>query len=495
MRRLERRNVESFRRALRHLPGENGKQATAAAVEKMKLAGKNVLVVGLARTGVAAAEFLARRGAQVTVSELKPWEEVGAFAEQLRPLGVNLECSGHQPQTFLRAELIVLSPGVPLDLPVLEAARQRGIEIISELELAWRFLRGTVIAITGSNGKTTTTALLGNVFAAAGYSAQVGGNIGTPAITLVEAASDASVSVLEVSSFQLEAITSFRPNLAALLNITPDHLDRHASMQDYITAKMRLFAYQHGDDFAIFNADDPYAAELSSQVRGHCFWFSRRHRLDKGAYLEGDWIGFANASVHERILRRGDVRLKGSHNLENVLAAVCAARLLQVPPAAIQAAVATFEGVEHRLEFVAEIGGVTFYNDSKATNVDAALKAIEAFPGNLIVILGGKDKGADFSPLRPVLAERARHILLIGAARRKIAAHLGDGLAMEQLETLPQAVARAAQLATAGDTVLLAPACASFDQFENFEHRGRVFKEEVRKLAAGSSEVKRGQTT
>ena len=230
-------------------------------------------------------------------------------------------------------------------------------------------------------------------------------------------------------------------------------------------------------------------------MRAQCFWFSRCRRLDKGTYLDADSIVFANARACERVLPRGDIRLKGSHNLENVLAAACVARLLEVPPAAIQAAVATFEGVEHRLEFVAEIGGVAFYNDSKATNVDEALKAIEAFPGNLIVILGGKDKGADFSPLRAVLAERARHVLLIGAARGKLAAQLRDGLTLEELETLPQAVARAAQLATAGDTVLLAPACASFDQFENFEHRGQVFKEEVRKLAAATSEVKRGQTT
>lgn len=429
------------------------------------------------------------------VSEVKPLEEVATLAAPLLPLGVTLECGGHQQESFLRAELIVLSPGVPLNLPALEAARQRGIEIISELELAWRFLHGTVIAITGSNGKTTTTALLGRIFAEAGYSTQVGGNIGTPAITLVDAARDESVSVLEVSSFQLEAITSFCPHVAALLNITPDHLDRHASMQDYITAKARLFDYQHGDDFAIFNADDPHAIELASQVRAQRFCFSRCRRLDMGTYLDGDWIAFANGPMRERMFPRGDIQLKGSHNLENVLAAVCVARLLQVPAAAIHSAVAAFKGVEHRLEFVAEIGGVAFYNDSKATNVDAALKAIDAFPGNLIVILGGKDKGADFTALGPVLARRARHVLLIGAAREKIATQLRDGFAMEQLETLPQAVERAAQLATAGDTVLLAPACASFDQFENFEHRGRVFKEEVRKLAAYTSEVKRGQTT
>lgn len=458
----------------------------------MELAGKNVVVVGLARTGLATAEFLARRGARVTVSELKPADEIGPATEALGALGVQLECGGHEERTFLGAQLIIPSPGVPLNLPVLEAARRQGIEIISELELAWRFLKGTVVAITGSNGKTTTTALLGRFFSDSGRLTQVGGNIGTPAISLVDSASEASVSVLEVSSFQLEAITSFRPRLAALLNITPDHLDRHASMREYIAAKARLFGYQRGDDFAVFNADDPRCTALAPEVRAQRFWFSRHRRLDMGAYLEDDWVAFADGATRERVLERATIPLKGTHNLENVLAAVCAARLLGVPGEAIRHAVAAFEGVEHRLEFVAEVDGVAFYNDSKATNVDAALKAISAFPANLIVILGGKDKGSDFRPLRAELRARTRCVLLIGAAREKLAAQLRNGLPLEQMETLPEAVARAAQLARPGDTVLLAPACASFDQFENFEHRGRVFKDEVRKLATRVSEAKRG---
>lgn len=460
----------------------------------MQLKGRNALVVGLARTGAATAEFLARRRARVTISELKPAEQVAALAERLRGLGVRLECGGHEERSFLSADLIIPSPGVPLDLPALLAARHRGIEIISELELAWRFLRGTVVAITGSNGKTTTTALLGKILADAGRPTQVGGNIGTPAISLVETSSEQSVTVLEASSFQLEAVTSFRPRVAALLNISPDHLDRHASMQDYVTAKARLFGHQRGDDFAIFNADDPQCAALAPEVRAQRFWFSRQRRLDMGAFVEGDWVAFANGPAQECVLERKTIRPKGTHNLENVLAAVCAARLLEVSAEAIRRAVAGFEGVEHRLEFVAELAGVAFYNDSKATNVDAALKAIEAFVGNLIVILGGKDKGSDFRPLRALLADRARHVLLIGAARQKLAEQLRDGFPLEEVETLPQAVARAAEVARAGDTVLLAPACASFDQFENFEHRGRVFKEEVRKLAARLSSRKYGQT-
>ncbi|MFQ5662487.1 MAG: UDP-N-acetylmuramoyl-L-alanine--D-glutamate ligase [Terriglobia bacterium] len=449
----------------------------------MELKDKRALVVGLARTGAAAARVLAARGARVTVSEQRPESAVAAEAAGLRALGVEVECGRHSDGTFVAADLIVLSPGVPLSLPQLRKAREKGIEIISELELAWRFLRGTVVAVTGSNGKTTTVALLGKIFAQAGRHLQVGGNIGIPLITLVEGARDDSVNVVEVSSFQLEAITSFRPRVAALLNLTPDHLDRHVVMSEYVAAKARLFGYQQQEDFAIFNADDRWCGALAPEVRARRFWFSRRRRLDVGTFLENGWLVFANGVTPEPVLLREEIRLRGEHNLENVLAAVCAARLLGVSPEAIRDAVAHFEGVEHRLEFVAEIEGVRYYNDSKATNVDAALKAIHAFAGNLIIILGGLDKGADFRLLRDSMRHRARQVLLIGAAREKIAAQLANGLPIEILETLPEAVARAAALAVPGDTVLLAPACASFDQFDNFEHRGRVFKEEVQRRA------------
>lgn len=448
----------------------------------MELNGKRVLVVGLARTGVATARFLAARGARVAVSEQRPESAVAVEVAALRELNVEVECGGHSPERFRDAELIVLSPGVPLTLPPLAEAREKGIEVISELELAWRFLRGTVVAVTGSNGKTTTVSLLGKIFAEAGRAVQVGGNIGTPLISLVDTACDHSVNVIEVSSFQLEAITSFRPRVAALLNITPDHLDRHASMSEYIAAKARLFGYQEKNDFAIFNADDAASAALAPEVRAERVWFSRKQRLDVGAFVDNGWVVYSNGPEREPVLPREEIRLQGEHNLENVLAAVCAARILDVPSRHIRAAVARFEGVEHRLEFVAEINGVRYYNDSKATNVDSALHAINAFAGKLIVILGGKDKGGDFRPLRQPLRERARHVLLIGAARNKMADQLENRVPTERLETLAEAVARAAKLAVPGDIVLLAPACASFDQFENFEHRGRVFKEQVRQL-------------
>ena len=457
----------------------------------MDLKGRRALVVGLARTGVATAKFLATRGARVAATEQRPESAVAGEVAALRALGVEVECGGHSDAAFLAADLIVPSPGVPLSLPGLAKARQKGTEIISELELAWRFLRGTVVAVTGSNGKTTTVSLLGQIFAEAGRRVQVGGNIGTPLIHLVDSSAEETVNVVEVSSFQLEAITSFRPRVAALLNITPDHLDRHAAMSEYIAAKARLFGYQRGDDFAVFNADDRACTELAPEVRAQRFWFSRQRRLDVGSFLKNGWVMFGNGAAQEIVMPREEIHLLGEHNLENVLAAVCAARLLEVPSENIRAAVAGFQSVEHRLEFVAEVEGVRYYNDSKATNVDAALKAIHAFAGRLIVILGGKDKGGDFHPLGEPLRQRAKKVLLIGAAARKIAEHLGEAVAAENAETLPEALERAAALAVPGDIVLLAPACASFDQFESYEHRGRVFKEEVRRLAQASQTGKR----
>lgn len=447
----------------------------------MQLAGRKALVAGLARTGVAAARFLAGRGALVTVSEARPEKELGGVAAELRARGIEVECGGNRVESFLAADFIVLSPGVPLSIPPLQKAREREIEILSELELAWRFLRGTTVAVTGSNGKTTTTALLGRIFRKAGRPTQVGGNIGTPLVSLVDTATDDTVNVVEASSFQLEAVTSFAPKVGALLNLTPDHLDRHASMGEYVAAKAKLFGQQGADDFAIFNADDPAVVALEPEVRAQRFWFSRQRRLDVGSFLEGNWIVFANGPEREKVLERSAIRLKGRHNLENVLAAVCAARLLGVPAEAVRAGISEFEGVEHRLEFVTEIDGVSYFNDSKATNVDSALKAIEAFDQKLVVILGGKDKGGDFAPLGEPLRQRARRALLIGAASKKIAAQLEGAVEFEMLETLPLAVARAAEIAEPGDVVLLAPACASFDQFESFEHRGRCFKEEVRR--------------
>jgi len=447
----------------------------------IELEGKRVLVVGLARTGIATALFCAARGAHVTATEERPEAQVAEAAAKLRAAGVTLELGGHREETFLAQDLIIPSPGVPQSATLLLAARAQGIHIWSEIEVAWRFLQGRLVAITGSNGKTTTTSLIGHIFETAGIPTQVAGNIGTPLISRVEASSDRVVTVAEVSSFQLEAIEAFRPNIALLLNLTPDHLDRHASLDEYGSAKARIFENQTEQDAAILNAGDPAAAQYAPG-RPQVFWFSRTKRVASGIFLRGDQLVFRREGAETVLLRRGDIGLRGEHNVENVLAAAAAAFLAGVTPAAIAAGVRSFAGVEHRLEFVAEVSGVSFYNDSKATNVDATLKALDAFPGHLLVILGGKDKGSDYTLLREPLRQRARLALLIGSAAEKIGAELGDAVPLEHPGTLDRAVHLGFERARPGDIVLLAPACASFDQFENYEHRGRVFKQLVRLL-------------
>jgi UDP-N-acetylmuramoylalanine--D-glutamate ligase len=404
-----------------------------------------------------------------------------------------LELGAHTPALFLAQDLIVISPGVPAKLPALELGRAQGIPVWSEIELAWRFLRGELVAITGSNGKTTTTSLVAHILKTAGIATLVGGNIGVPLLALVESSTDSSVTVAEISSFQLEAIQGFRPEIGVLLNLTPDHLDRHESFESYAAAKMRLFENQLDRDAAVLNADDP---EITKRMpsRGHVYWFSRQKRVAEGAFLRDGEIVFRVDGLETVVARRNEIALRGEHNLENVLAACAAAHLAGAPAPAIAGGVKTFRAVEHRLEFVAEAGGVEFYNDSKATNVDATLKALEAFPGPLIVILGGKDKGSPYTPLIDPLRQRARLAILIGAAAGKIAADLGDAVPVEHAGTLDRAVKLAAERAQSGDVVLLAPACSSFDQFENYEQRGRVFKELVARLenhsAAGAAAVK-----
>jgi len=447
----------------------------------IELRGERVLVVGLARTGLATALFCAARGARVTASEQRSAAQLGDVAGRLRQAGCALELGGHTNQTFLAQDLIVPSPGVPLALPGLAAAREAGIPIWSEIELAGRFLRGRLVAITGSNGKTTTTSLAGHILAGAGIPVIVAGNIGTPLISCVEATADRSVTVAEVSSFQLELIDSFRPDVAVMLNLTPDHLDRHASFEDYCRAKARIFENQTESDAAVLHADDPVVARWAPS-RPRLYWFSRTRHVAAGAGLRDGRIVFRDYGGETALFERRDIGLRGEHNVENVLAAVSAAWLAGAPPSAIAGGVRSFPGVEHRLEFVAAIGGVDFFNDSKATNVDATLKALRAFPGRLLVILGGKDKGSDYAPLIEPLRQRAKLVLLIGAAAEKIEAHIGASVPAVRAATLDRALALAWERAQPGDTVLLAPACASFDQFDNYEHRGRVFKQLVRAL-------------
>ena len=452
----------------------------------MELRKKRVLVVGLARTGVATALFCAGHNAIVTATETRAESELGDAPAKLRTAGVALELGGHTEKTFLAQDLIIPSPGVPADDAFLLLARSKGITIWSEIELAYRFLEGKLIGITGSNGKTTTTTLVHHILKAAAMQAYLAGNVGTPLISEVEKMDAGSVAVAELSSFQLELIEKFRPNIGALLNLTPDHLDRHKTMEAYAAAKARIFENQTELDAAILNADDGASAKYAPK-KPQVFWFSRKKQVAHGACLHGEEIVVVHDGKEEPVMRAAEIPLAGAHNLENVLAAVIIARLAGVDAATIAKAVKSFAGVEHRLEFVADIRGVRYYNDSKATNVDATLKALDAFPGRILVILGGKDKGSDYTVLQKPLRERAILALLIGAAADKIEKQIAGSVAIERAGTLERAVEAASLAARSGDVVLLAPACASFDQFENYEHRGRVFKQLVMSLEKSSA--------
>ena len=435
----------------------------------MKLDGARVVVVGIARSGAAALRLLRQKGAMVRAVDEKPSGEVD---------GVTVE-----PQTaaaFRDADLVVISPGVPADLDLLNDVRKRGIPVIGEVELAAPYLVGRTIGVTGTNGKTTTTALTGHILRESGIRCQVGGNIGTiPATAMVETSRPDQWNVLELSSFQLETIQTFHAPIAACLNVTQNHLDRHHTFENYKNAKARLFETQGAEDLAVLNADDPVTVEFAERTKARKAWFSGTHRAS-GAWLEGDVIHLDTGAL----LHVGDLRLRGRHNYENVMAAAIMAQHAGAEPSKIAQAAASFAPVEHRLELVREIEGVAYYNDSKATSVDATLKAIDAFKGGLWIILGGKDKDSDYTVLREPLRMKARAALLIGAAEQKIAAHLGEeGVPLLHCGTLAAAVEEAYRSAEPGDTVLLAPACASFDQFESYEHRGRVFKELVDALA------------
>ncbi len=420
-----------------------------------------VAVVGMAKSGIAAAELLLARGETVWGVD----EKLGPGDRGLGPVKILPQT----PDAFEGADLIVLSPGVPADL------FQWRAPVIGDLELASWYMQGPVIGITGANGKTTTTALTGHIL---GSRAQVGGNIGRPPCSMVASSRADQWNVLELSSFQLETTQKFRAQIGACLNVTPDHLDRHYTFENYAEAKARLFVHQREGDFAVLNVDDPTCRGYAERGAGRAVWFSSTQTVAPGAFLE-------NGNIYldgERLMAISEVPLRGVHNLENTMAAASIARLAGVSHEQIRDAVMTFPGVEHRLEFVRETGGVVYYNDSKATNVDATLKAIGAFDGGLWIILGGKDKNSDYTPLRDPLSKKARAALLIGAAAAKIEDQLRGSVEIIHSGTLQNAIQQASARSSRGDTVLLAPACASFDQFENFEHRGREFKRLVKEL-------------
>jgi UDP-N-acetylmuramoylalanine--D-glutamate ligase len=453
----------------------------------MDLAGKNIVIVGLARSGAAAARLAASRGARVTVNDAKPIERLGDEARALEAEGVRVVAGAHPDALFEAADLIVVSPGVPADLPILADARARGLPVVGEVELASWSLRGRVVGVTGTNGKTTTTTLLAEILRDGGLPTEVGGNIGTPLTSLVERSTDETWTVAELSSFQLELVDRFRVHRAILLNLTPDHLDRHRTMEAYAAAKGRIFANQHADDLAVLNADDPLVVEFADRTRARVCFFSSAGELGAGVCRVDDRIVWREAGgVVEELMPIDEVPLFGEHNLENVCAALAVGRDLGVPAERMRATVRAFRGVEHRLERVADVDGVLFFNDSKATNTDAAIKAIVAFdgrPGKSVVIMGGRGKGQDFSSLAAPSRGRVRHAVLIGEASGAIETALAGICPSSRARSMREAVRAALEAAEPGDRVLLAPACASFDLFDDYEHRGRIFKQEVDALA------------
>jgi UDP-N-acetylmuramoylalanine--D-glutamate ligase len=450
----------------------------------MDLKNKRVLVVGLGKSGLSAAMFLRAQGARVTVSDARSAVALAKEIPALLEAGIMVESGGHGLLTFRRQDLIVVSPGVPMDTPEVKQVVAFGLPVIGELELASRYLQGRVVAITGSNGKTTTTTLVGKIFSDAGVPTLVGGNIGLPVIDLVEKSTPETVSVLEVSSFQLETVEEFHPWIAVVLNITPDHLDRHGTFESYAAAKARITEKQTAEDFLVLNAEDKAAQMVALKTKAQIFWFSGRRPIKQGAFVHGESILFVprEGAKAEPVMPVSDIHLKGSHNVENVLAAVCAARLAKIQAESIRASVAGFAAVEHRLELVKIVNGVEFYNDSKATNVDAAMKAVASFAGGIHLILGGKDKDSDYSLMSGMLKERVKIVYTIGSAAEKIERELQGVVKIVSAETLQAAVAKAAKAAAIGDVVLLSPACSSFDQFENYEQRGRVFRQLVNEL-------------
>jgi UDP-N-acetylmuramoylalanine--D-glutamate ligase len=441
--------------------------------------GKRVTVAGAARSGVAAAELLVRRGATVTLSDVRDQLE---DEDRLRAAGVELELGGHQGGTFTAADLIVTSPGVPRDQPAIEAARAAGIPIIGELELASRWIRGKVIAITGTKGKSTTTTLLGRMLQAAGHHVLVGGNIGNALSAQVDDSTDDTIHVIEASSFQLETTVTFHPWIAVLLNFSPDHLDRHATIEEYASAKRRVFARQTEEDWAVLNADDPATVAMAEGSRAARLLFSMRASIDHGVIVDGDAIVRRTTSGQETLVPLSSIRLLGRHLVADVVAACAAGSLAGVTPAAMTRAVEGFTGLEHALEPVAEVGGVRFVNDSKATNIEAARRAIESFDNGLVVILGGRFKGGAFGDLVDALEARNATVVAIGEARRLITDALGSRIRVHHAKDMSAAVRTAFASAAPGNTVVLAPACASFDMFRDYAERGRVFKQEVSRL-------------
>jgi UDP-N-acetylmuramoylalanine--D-glutamate ligase len=451
----------------------------------VKLAGKRVLVVGLARTGIGVVRFLVEQGVRVVGTDIRATHELEEYRPAIRDLKVRIELGEHRMDTFLSTDMIVVSPGVPLDIEPIAAAREKGIEVISEIELACRFIGDPIIGVTGTNGKTTTTMLLGHMLRRAGKRVFVGGNVGNP---LIDCAGRGrwDYVVAEISSFQLEGIDQFRPHIALMLNITEDHLDRYPHYDEYVKAKFRLFSNQRSSDFALLNADDATINAMTSPIKARKCYFSLTTPLKVGTFLARDGLIYRDPKGNAERFELFRVALSGVHNVENMLAAVLAAKICSCPRESIQVALDSFRGLPHRLEFVRELEGVRFYNDSKGTNVGSVVKSLMSFPGPIILIAGGKDKGGDYAPLKGVAVERVKRLILLGEAKRRMAKAMGTSVPTTSADTLEEAVHKAFDESSPGDVVLLSPACSSFDMFRDYEERGDRFKEIVHQLDTGA---------
>ena len=448
----------------------------------MDLQGKRVLVVGLARTGIATAKFLKTKDSLVTTTEVKPKEEMGEALQELKEMDIKAEWGGHRAETFLKQDILVVSPGVDLSIEPIQKAVKQGVRVISEIELAYHFIHVPIIAVTGTNGKTTTTLLIGEMLKEDGKKAGVGGNVGEPLILFADGKDRWEVLVVEISSFQLEAIEDFRPRISVLLNITEDHLDRYPSYDDYIEAKVRIFTNQNSGDLAVLNRDDPIVMQYKEEVKAKKVLFSLREKLEEGTFSNGQTI-FHKLGGRGEEYSLAKVPLKGIHNVENMMAALTAARIFGCSKKAIQDTLNRFEGLEHRLEFVREIRGVRFYNDSKGTNVGSVVKSLQSFSEPVILIAGGKDKNGDLNPLKELIQKRVKHLILIGEAKERMNRELGGLTDTAMAKTMEEAVRLAHQKAKEGEVVLLSPACSSFDMFKDYKERGKVFKETVKKIS------------
>lgn len=452
----------------------------------MDLRDKKVLVVGLARTGVAVVRFLAAQGARITVTDMKEEKELGPLVAQLADLDVDYELGKHERHSFLMADLIVVSPGVPMDIKPLLLAKAQRRTVISEIELAAQQITAPIVAITGTNGKTTTTTITGKILEGCGFKTFVGGNIGNPLIELVTSGEAVERVVVELSSFQLEGIETFRPKVAVLLNITEDHLDRYASYQEYIDAKLRIFENQTQDDFAVLNMDDPLVAACAERLKAQVFPTSQHKELSQGIFCKDGIIVFRHQGREERFDTAG-FRLKGVHNIENIMAALAGTLLMGADAAKAREIVETFTGLPHRMEFVREVNGVSYYEDSKGTNVGSVVKSLESFNPGIILIAGGKDKGGEYAPLAHLVEERVTHMILIGEAKERMKAEIGHLTDTRFAVTLEEAVEEAYKLAQPGEVVLFSPACSSFDMFKDYAERAERFKAKVMALLGGGN--------